>query len=108
MKRSIHPTKHITTYLCASCKTEFEAYSTAEGKITVEVCANCHPFYTGQTGILLDTFSRVDKFNKQTSAADTSKVELKKKKKLNRTAKTVAVSATPSLSLKDLLKQASN
>jgi len=107
MKRSIHPKTHITTYLCASCKNEFEAMSTNEGRITVEVCAQCHPFYTGQTGILLDTFSRVDKFNKQLSSTNTSKVELKKKKKLDRVVKTVAISATPSLSLKDLLKQAS-
>lgn len=107
MKSSIHPKTHITTYLCASCKTEFEAYSTSEGKIGVEVCANCHPFYTGQTGILLDTFSRVDKFNKLASSADTSKVELKKKKKVIRNTKLTAVDTTPSLSLKDLLKQAS-
>lgn len=107
MKSSIHPKTYITTYLCASCKTEFDAYSTSESKIGVEVCANCHPFYTGQTGIILDTFSRVDKFNKLASAADTTKVELKKKKKINRNTKTTELDAKPSLSLKDLLKQAS-
>ena len=97
---------------CAAChgeKGEGKAsYPKLAGnsKVMVEVCANCHPVYTGQAGIVLDTSNRIDRWNKQASTIDQSRVELKKRKKLVRNDKVSAVNAGPSLTLKDMLKQA--
>ena len=61
MKQGIHPDYHPTTVVCG-CGNTFETRSTAEGgRINVEVCSQCHPFYTGKQKIL-DTGGRVAKF----------------------------------------------
>jgi large subunit ribosomal protein L31 len=46
MKKGIHPETHKTTVTCA-CGNTFEVDSTVKD-ITIEVCSNCHPFYTGK------------------------------------------------------------
>ena len=53
---------HKITITCA-CGAEYEAGSTLE-KIRVDVCANCHPFFTGDARIL-DSEGRVEKFKKK-------------------------------------------
>src|ERR1700712_5255311 len=61
MKTGIHP-EYVTTEVTCSCGNAFETHSTkTSGKITVEVCSNCHPFYTGKQKIL-DTGGRVARF----------------------------------------------
>ena len=61
MKAGIHPTYHETTVTCG-CGNTFTTRSTkADGIIAVEVCSNCHPFYTGKQKIL-DTGGRVARF----------------------------------------------
>ena len=61
MKTGIHPTYHETSVTCG-CGNTFTTRSTkADGTISVEVCSNCHPFYTGKQKIL-DTGGRVAKF----------------------------------------------
>ncbi len=67
MKAGIHPTTHMTKIVCNGCNEAFELRSTVED-ITVEICSNCHPFYTGKQK-LLDTAGRVDKFNARRTAA---------------------------------------
>ncbi|MDO5444249.1 MAG: 50S ribosomal protein L31 [Eubacteriales bacterium] len=62
MKQGIHPNYKPTTIKCA-CGAVYETGSTKEN-ITVEICAKCHPFYTGRQK-LVDTSGRVDKFNKK-------------------------------------------
>lgn len=59
MKANIHPTYYQTAVSCA-CGNTFTVGSTEES-IKVEICGNCHPFYTG-TAKLVDTAGRVDKF----------------------------------------------
>ncbi len=61
MKPGIHPEykKSIVTCICGNT---FETRSTA-GNIKVEICSNCHPFFTGRQK-LLDTQGRVERFNK--------------------------------------------
>ena len=61
MKQGIHPQTYTTKVQCNSCDTKFELVSTVP-EITVEVCSNCHPFYTGKQRIL-DSAGRVEKFN---------------------------------------------
>ena len=62
MKEAIHPDYKPTTIQCA-CGATFETGSTKEN-ITVEICSNCHPFYTGKQK-LVDTGGRVEKFRKR-------------------------------------------
>ena len=62
MKDGIHPEYKKTVIKCV-CGNEIETGSVA-GDITVEICNNCHPFYTGQQKIL-DSEGRVERFNKR-------------------------------------------
>ncbi len=62
MKAGIHPNYEQTTIRCA-CGATYPTGSTKKN-ITVEICAKCHPFYTGKQK-LVDTSGRVDKFNKR-------------------------------------------
>ncbi|KAA2259423.1 50S ribosomal protein L31 [Solihabitans fulvus] len=61
MKTGIHPEYKDTQVTCG-CGNSFTTHSTkANGTIHVEVCSNCHPFYTGKQKIL-DTGGRVARF----------------------------------------------
>ena len=62
MKDGIHP-KYQETQVTCGCGNSFETRST-KPKISVEVCAKCHPFYTGNQK-MVDAAGRVDKFNKK-------------------------------------------
>jgi large subunit ribosomal protein L31 len=63
MKADIHPDYGDTKVTC-SCGNEFTTRSTRSGDLQVEVCSNCHPFYTGKQKIV-DSGGRVDKFRKR-------------------------------------------
>jgi large subunit ribosomal protein L31 len=64
MKSGIHPDYAETTVLCG-CGNTFTTRSTkAGGQIHVEVCSQCHPFYTGKQKIL-DSGGRVARFEKR-------------------------------------------
>ena len=60
MKSGIHPDYKAMTVTC-SCGNTFETRSTLGEDLQIEVCSNCHPFYTGKQKIL-DTGGRVAKF----------------------------------------------
>lgn len=62
MKSGIHPEFHKTTVTCA-CGAQFETGSTAK-ELRVEVCSNCHPFYTGKRTAAV-TGGRIEKFRKK-------------------------------------------
>jgi large subunit ribosomal protein L31 len=62
MKADLHPTYHKLTVQCA-CGNQFETRSTA-ASIHVEVCAQCHPYFTGKQR-LMDTAGRVDRFRRR-------------------------------------------
>ena len=59
MKEGIHPEYHPITIRCA-CGNTIETGSTVK-QITVDICSNCHPFFTGKQK-LIDTAGRVEKF----------------------------------------------
>jgi large subunit ribosomal protein L31 len=63
MKPEIHPAYEATTVTC-SCGASFETRSTVGKDLTIEVCSQCHPFYTGKQK-MVDTGGRVDKFRKR-------------------------------------------
>jgi large subunit ribosomal protein L31 len=63
MKPDIHPKYSEVTVTC-SCGSTFSTRSTAGKDLHVEVCSQCHPFYTGKQKIV-DTGGRVDKFRRK-------------------------------------------
>ena len=68
MKQGIHPAWHETPVRCMTCGTTWMTGSTVDS-LTVEICSNCHPFYTGEQRIV-DTEGRVDKFMKRLQHRD--------------------------------------
>ena len=82
MKKDIHPEYKEATVTCG-CGNSFTTRSTRD-KIAIEVCSNCHPFYTGKQKFL-DAAGMVDRFTKkwggeaaQKAKAATAKPEVKK------------------------------
>jgi large subunit ribosomal protein L31 len=63
MKADIHPSYKDINVAC-SCGNTFKTRSTLGHDLQIEVCSNCHPFYTGKQK-MLDTGGRVDKFRKR-------------------------------------------
>ncbi len=81
MKPEIHPTYHSAAKVKCACGNIFTVGSTRE-EIQVEICSNCHPFFTGEEK-LIDTAGRVEKFKTRRSKASTptpKKVRAKKAK----------------------------
>lgn len=68
MKKDIHPEYHTDTQVICACGNSFTVGSTAK-KISVEVCAVCHPFYTGKEKVM-DTAGRVEKFKARMRVAE--------------------------------------
>ena len=66
MKQGIHPQYDEVTVKCA-CGAEYKTRSTV-GNMRVEICSNCHPFFTGKQKFV-DVGGRVDKFKKRLEAA---------------------------------------
>ncbi len=62
MKEGIHPNYELTKITCA-CGNVIETRSTVKD-LKVEICSNCHPFYTGKQK-LVDTAGRVERFKKK-------------------------------------------
>lgn len=63
MQQNIHP-KYETINVNCSCGNSFETRSTLSRDLHIEVCSQCHPFYTGKQKIV-DTAGRVDRFNQK-------------------------------------------
>lgn len=64
MREKIHPEYSDTEFTCA-CGQVFATRSTLKSeKLRVDICSNCHPFYTGKQKFL-DTAGRVEKFQKK-------------------------------------------
>jgi large subunit ribosomal protein L31 len=63
MKPDIHPAYEEISVVC-SCGNSFKSRSTVGKDLQIEVCSECHPFYTGKQKIL-DTGGRVDKFRRK-------------------------------------------
>jgi large subunit ribosomal protein L31 len=66
MKKDTHPTYDIKAQATCACGAVYEIGSTMP-EIKMEICSNCHPFYTGNEKIM-DTAGRVDRFNKRRAA----------------------------------------
>ncbi|TNF06680.1 MAG: 50S ribosomal protein L31 [Gammaproteobacteria bacterium] len=71
MKAEIHPNYGTLTATC-SCGNVIEVGSTLSNSIHVDVCSQCHPFYTGKQKVV-DTGGRIDRFNKRFSGRSAKK-----------------------------------
>ena len=65
MQPDIHPAYEDVNVTC-SCGNQFKTRSTAGRDLSIEVCSQCHPFYTGKQK-MVDTGGRVDKFRRKYS-----------------------------------------
>lgn len=68
MKPDIHPIYHRPVAVTCACGHTFKTGST-EKEIKVEICSNCHPFYTGKHK-LVDAAGRVDKFRQRQKGSE--------------------------------------
>jgi large subunit ribosomal protein L31 len=70
MRADIHPVNYDAKVTCASCGNTWITKSTKK-ELRVDVCSNCHPFYTGESAKILDVEGQVDRFYKKLSARQT-------------------------------------
>ena len=74
MKKAIHPNYREITVVCA-CGNTFKTRSTYKSDVLhLEICSNCHPFFTGKQK-LLDTAGRVERFNRKYAEFRKAKAE---------------------------------
>ncbi|MDQ5971731.1 MAG: large subunit ribosomal protein [Patescibacteria group bacterium] len=71
MKKEIHPKYNVNSEVNCACGAKFTVGSTME-TINVEICSQCHPFYTGNEKVL-DTAGRVDRFKKRAALVTKTK-----------------------------------
>jgi large subunit ribosomal protein L31 len=76
MKAAIHPAYNEVRVHCA-CGNTFQTRSTNKSDISVEICSNCHPFFTGKQK-LMDTAGRVERFRRKYAKSDAGKAEAAK------------------------------
>lgn len=80
MKEKIHPRYEQVTITCMGCNAKIVTRSTRGRDFSVDVCSNCHPFYTGKQKYV-DSAGRIERFQKKWgktfSAAATTKAESK-------------------------------
>jgi large subunit ribosomal protein L31 len=70
MKAEIHPVVYDAPVTCASCGKTWVTTSTKK-ELRIDVCSNCHPFFTGESARLIDIEGQVDRFYKKLSARQT-------------------------------------
>ncbi len=78
MKANIHPTYFPDAQVVCACGNTFTTGSTKQ-QIRVEICAKCHPFYTGAQKFV-DTVGKIEKFQTQVKAAAAKQATVKAKK----------------------------
>ena len=82
MKPEIHPTYYPEAKVtCSSCGTTWTTGSTKK-EIRVDICSNCHPFFTGEAQRILDIEGQVDRFYKKLTARQTYVEQQKVKEEL--------------------------
>ena len=82
MKADIHPTYYPDAKVtCASCGKTWTTGSTKK-ELRVDICSNCHPFYTGEASRILDIEGQVDRFYKKLSVQKAYAEQQKAKEEL--------------------------
>jgi len=78
VKPDIHPNYVATDIVCATCGTVWKTHATKDG-MRVDICSNCHPFYTGEQRIV-DTAGQVDRFMRRLATSQQRQAEAEKRR----------------------------
>lgn len=108
MKKDIHPKYNHEMKISCSCGNSFVTGSTLQqDTFTIEICSNCHPFYTGEQKIV-DTDNLVRKYEARVEKAKKMSFKSKKEKmeKRKKKAKESSSKTSSTLTLKDMLDNA--
>ncbi len=81
MRQQIHPEYTFATVHC-SCGNRFETRAT-KPEIHVELCSECHPFYTGKQK-LVDTGGRVDRFQRRLAKTEEKRTTVARRGKVSK------------------------
>jgi large subunit ribosomal protein L31 len=107
MKQGIHPNYNNENVIkCTSCGATYEIGSTKEG-LTVAICSKCHPFYTGEQQVVVDTANKISSFkDKMDKAAELKKrkAEIEQQRAERAKTKVGVIGNEQKMSLRDLLK----
>src|SRR3989339_952818 len=103
MKKDIHPKYYSDCIVTCACGNTFVTGSTKK-EIKVEVCAACHPFFTGEQKFV-DTEGRVDKFIRKRNEAKTESKKRKAVKEAKEKRKQAEKSQVRPTNLKELLEE---
>jgi large subunit ribosomal protein L31 len=101
MKSAGHPTYYPEAVVKCVCGNTFTTGST-KSAIEVEICAACHPFFTGEMRFV-DTMGRVERFQQKQSSVSQSDAMSKKQKKILKKQQEDAEEAARPKSLKEML-----
>lgn len=82
MKTSIHPTWYPEAQITCACGNKFTVGATVP-ELKIEICSNCHPFYTGQMKYI-DTAGRVDAFKTKLSKASDKVISKAEKRRVKK------------------------
>ena len=99
MKKGVHPKYYPEAKVTCACGNEFTTGSTLE-EIKVDICSECHPFFTGKMKFI-DTMGRVEKFQKKQKSAQSKKYVKKSDRKRAAEQKEKATPKT----LKEMIQQ---
>lgn len=95
MKQDIHPQYYTDAVITCGCGAAIQTGSTRK-TASVEICANCHPLYTGEKK-RLDTTGRVDRFEKLAKKSqEKATIRSKREKRAEKSRKKADKTATPS------------
>jgi len=92
MKKDIHPKYYPKAKVKCACGAVFEIGSTKEF-IEVEICSQCHPFFTGKEKII--ETGQVERFRKRLAKKQGIQPKKKKKRKVQKSAKIIKSSSSP-------------
>jgi len=101
MKQDIHPQYYTRAIVICSCGAKHSIGSTKE-KMTIEICSECHPFYTGEEN-LIDTAGRVEKFKSRQRKAQETKTKARRSSSVKKAA--VKKKTTPQRSSRKTAKK---
>lgn len=82
MKAQIHPTWYPDSKITCACGNKFTVGATIP-ELRIEICSNCHPFYTGQMKFI-DTAGRVDAFKTKLSKASKKVISKSEKRRVKK------------------------
>jgi len=102
MKIKVHPKYYNNCQVSCACGNTFTTGST-QPELKVEICASCHPFFTGEMKYV-DTLGRVEKFKQKQEASSGKNYLKKKQRKAIKRAEAAKKAALAPKTLKDMFK----